>query len=422
VPDILNFIDASPSPYHAVLTIASALDSKGFKRLYEGEAWGLAAGQAYYVTRADASIAAFICGTDASARCRIICAHTDSPVLKLKANPYQTSRNLSLLNVAIYGSALLHTWLDRDLKLAGKVFFADDKGGVTHALVNTEAVLLRAVSLAPHLKAVKKIESLNLDLQKDLVLFYGGQAIQEQAEFENMLRNMCAANDRVILGYDLSLADVEPCRRVGVNGEFLSAPRIDNLFSCYTAMQALIRAKSEPTPQTRLMVGYDAEEIGSQTYAGARGDFLDMLIHRLSGAGDIYSYKARSLIVSADMAHAEHPAFPEATDPDHVPLLGGGLAVKSSAKGNYANGHEVTAWLKNICRIKGFPLQTFSYRCDHGGGSSVGPLVTTASGIKGMDVGAPMLGMHSIREMCALADVESTIDIFEQVYNWRDNP
>ena len=269
-------------------------------------------------------------------------------------------------------------------------------------------------SLAPHLKTEMKTERVTVDRQNDLKLTFsqtGGDIVEQ---LDGLLREAHGTGTEA-LSYDLCLADTQPSALVGVEEEFISAPRLDNLFSAYCALEALIVA--DAAPQTQIAVVFDAEEIGSGTWTGASSNILDMLIARLDLAAggkkdDLYRLKARSVLVSADMAHSEHPSYRNATDQDHVPSLNGGLAVKSSARANYAIGHGVEAWFTSICREAGLSLQSFTYRCDHGGGSSVGPITTTGLGIAGIDVGAPLLSMHSIREMAGAHDVEPAVTAF----------
>ena len=419
--DLLQFIDRAPSPYHAIDTAASLLRDAGFAAAAEGDRWQLAPGATGYATRGGKTLIAWRVGArpPADAGFRIIAAHSDSPVLKLRPNPARRARDAALLNTEVYGSPLLHTWLDRDLKFAGRIFHRADDGGVAHRLVDMPGLRLRINSLAPHLKRERKVTGVDVDMQKGLALTFsqGSGDIVEQLT--------AAVSDEYgvapDLGYDLALADIQPSALAGRDGEFISAPRLDNLFSSYCALTALISAGSQPD-RSQIAVLYDSEEIGSQTWTGARGDVLGAVLQRLNAAAggdaeDLLRAKAKSVLVSADMAHAEHPSHPDATDPDHVPEINGGLAIKSSSQANYAIGHPAAAWFTMIAADAGLELQQFMYRCDHGGGSSVGPMVTTNNGICGIDVGAPMLAMHSIREMAGVHDIDHTNRAFTAFYD-----
>jgi aspartyl aminopeptidase len=415
---LLHYIDKSPSPYHAVREARAMLGAAGFTELREADRWDVQAGQGYFVIRGGKTIVAWRQGSGpvAEAGFRIIAAHSDSPVLKLRPRPDLKVRDGGYLTTEIYGSPLLHTWLDRDLHLAGAIFHRDGARGIQCSLVHVDDLRLRAISLAPHLKQEHKIDGVIIDLQKDLPLAF----TQGDGDIVDTLRARVADaggfKPEQLLNFDLCLADAQPSSFGGHAREFISAPRLDNLFSSWCAVAALVGCESA-SPHTSVSVLYDSEEIGSQTWTGARSNFLDSILHRVScgsadSAEDFWRAKSRSILLSADMAHAEHPSFKDATDPHHVPEINKGVAIKSSAKGNYAIGHAASAWLEMICRDAGLSLQRFMYRCDHGGGSSVGPIVSTNLGICGVDVGAPMLAMHSAREFAGASDVGHALAVF----------
>lgn len=421
VSSLLDFIDRSPSPYHCVTTMKARLEAEGYTPLPEREAWSLELGGKYYLERGGKTLAAFRIGERAPAQsgCRLIVAHSDSPVLKIRPRPGFKARDAAMLNADIYGSPLLHTWLDRDLKVVGAVY---DKNGPVE--VEIPSLRVRANSLAPHLKSEKRTERVTVDRQNDLKLTFS-QTEGDIIEQLNSLLMDASGTSAAPLSYDLCLADTQPSSLVGADNEFISAPRLDNLFSSFCAFETLLSANVGP--QTQIAVMFDAEEIGSGTWTGARSNFLEMLLARLDAAfsanrDDIFRLKANSMIISADMAHSEHPSFIDATDRDHVPSINGGLAVKSSTSANYAIGHGAEAWFKAICQEAGLSLQHFKYRCDHGGGSSVGPYTTTALGINGIDVGAPLLAMHSIREMAGAQDVPHTISAFRAFFETNEIP
>ncbi len=396
------------------------LKAVGFSELGEADRWSLEPGSGYYLCRGGRSLIAWRQGHGKveDHGFRIIAAHTDSPVLKLRPRPGLRVRGIGYLTTEVYGSALLHTWLDRDLKIAGAIYYADATGALNTQIVELADPPVRAMSLAPHLKKERKIEQLTLDLQKDLPVIY---AQESDDPFEPLLRSLLGADpDRNILHTDLFLSDTQPSALIGKNKEFISAPRLDNLFSCFASLTALTRCGKDKL-HTSVVALYDAEEIGSQTWTGAKSNLLDGTLMRMvaEGTGEaerLLRAKARSVLISADMAHGEHPSFPDATDPVHVPQLNNGLAVKSSARGNYATGNYAAAWFVNLCQQAEIPLQTFMYRCDHGGGSSVGPIISTGVGICGFDVGAPMIAMHSIRELAGTYDIDTAITAFALVY------
>jgi aspartyl aminopeptidase len=408
----LTYIDRSPSPYHAIAEAVAMLTSAGFVPLGEAERWQLAPGGAYFVVRGGKSLIAWRQGSapPSDAGFRFVAAHSDSPVLKLRPRPDLEAKGLRLLTAEVYGGPLLNTWFDRELKLAGAVWCGGET--VTRHLVNLDKLPVRLVSLAIHLKSDKASDSFSLDREKDLTVFVGLGTTPGFEQVRAAITEALGGDPGPILSTDLSLGDAHPAVRLGADGELISAPRLDNLFSAYTALAALV--ESAPAASTLGAIVYDAEEIGSQTYAGARSNFVASVVDRIAGGGseDVWRAKARSVLISADMAHAEHPSFPAATDPVTVPALNGGLAVKTGVQGNYAIGPAVEAWFLKVCEDAKVPLQRFRYRCDHGRGSSIGPMATSGLGIAGVDVGAPMLAMHSVRELAGTADLDASIDAF----------
>jgi len=416
----LRFIDHSPSPYHAIAEAAALLTAAGFIPLTESERWTLAPGGAYFVVRGGKSLIAWRQGTApvADAGFRLVAAHSDSPVLKLRPRPDLDAKGLRLLTAEVYGGPLLSTWFDRELKLAGAVWCSGD--AVKRHLVDL-GLPVRLVSLAIHLKQDKTSDSFTLDREKDLSVFVGQGAKPGMALVRDAITEALGSDPGPILSLDLSLGDAAPASRLGAEGELISAPRLDNLFSAYTALLALSET-SAPRETTTGVIIYDAEEIGSQTYTGARSNFVEGVIERIVGGAseDVWRAKARSILISADMAHGEHPAFTTATDPVHVPALNGGLAVKSGVMGNYAIGPAVEAWFLSVCDEAKVPLQRFRYRCDHGRGSSIGPMATAGLGIAGIDVGAPMLAMHSVRELAGSTDIDHSIRAFAAMFAARD--
>lgn len=416
----LAFIDRSPSPYHAVAEAVAMLTAAGFVPLSEAERWTLAPGGTYFVIRGGKSLIAWRQGSAPAAEAgfRFVAAHSDSPVLKLRPRPDLDAKGVKLLTTEVYGGPLLYTWFDRELKLAGAVWCGGK--AVKRHLVDLAKLPVRLTSLAIHLKADKGSDTFNLDREKDLAVFVGQGDKPGFDLVREAIAEQVGGDPGPILSIDLCLGDAAPAARLGAKGELISAPRLDNLFSAYTALAALIDAK--PAAATLGAIVYDAEEIGSQTYTGAKSNFVESVVERIAGGAseDVWRAKAKSLIISADMAHGEHPAFTAATDPVTVPALNGGLAVKTGVQGNYAIGPAAEAWFLKVCDHAKVPLQRFRYRCDHGRGSSIGPMATAGLGIAGIDVGAPMLAMHSVRELAGTDDVGHTVDAFAAFYASRE--
>jgi aspartyl aminopeptidase len=421
--DLLRYIDASPSPFHAVAETARRLEIAGYRKLDEAEAWELGAGSRFYVVRGDATIAAFEVGSEPpeQAGFRLIGAHTDSPTLRIKPQPELVREGHRQLAVEVYGGALYSTWLDRDLSIAGRVVVgqAGGKGAPEHHLVRLPDALLRIPNLAIHLNRGVN-DSLALNAQQHLVPVCG---LGDRTGFS--LRQVLAvaleqAGSKVapeqVLGWDLSLFDCEPSRFGGLGGEFLFAPRLDNLAGCHAALLALLHGQG-PRPHTRGIVLFDHEEVGSQSARGAGSLILRSLLSRVLEAHGPFSETrlaravARSYLVSSDMAHGVHPNYVDRHEPNHRPLLGQGPVIKSNSNQGYGTDGETWALFERLARTADARTQRFVVRSDLGCGSTIGPISAARLGIRTVDVGNPMLSMHSAREMAATADVEPMVQV-----------
>ncbi len=420
--DLLRYIDRSPSPYHAAAETAARLDAAGFERLEETELWQLSPGDARYVVRRDSSLVAFRTGEapPAEAGFRIVGAHTDSPNLRVKPRADVTEQGLRQLAVEPYGGVLLHTWLDRDLTLAGRVVF--DRGdGLATALVHFDRPLLRIPNLAIHLYRELATDGLALNPQKHMLPVIGlddGPPLGEllAAELRASGHGEVQASD--LRGFDLMTADTQPAAFAGAREEFLLAPRLDNLASCHAALSALIGAGDAPAPPaSRVVVLYDHEEVGSQSVQGAGGPLLEETLERIAsalGKGDAQGLAraaARSVLISADMAHAVHPNYADRHEPGHQPRLGAGPVIKVNAGQAYASDAHTIGLFTNLCREVGVEPQHFASRSDQRCGSTIGPITAARVGIPTVDVGNPMLSMHSCREMAARGDVAPMIEV-----------
>jgi len=417
--DLLAFIDASPTPYHAVAEVAQRLSQAGFVELKEYDAWRLDAGARFYVTRSGSSIAAFVLGAQPAyeAGFALIGAHTDSPNLRLKPQPDVHAYGYYQLAVEPYGSVLLHTWLDRDLSLAGRVVIDDGTARGRTRLCDFRRPLLRIPNLAIHLNRTVNTDGLKLNAQNHMVPVAGLQA--EGASDEPQLRSLLAAElerqglrcgpDK-ILAFDLCLYDVQPGALGGTNYDLLFAPRLDNLASCHAALAALLTANTAK-PETRGIVLYDHEEVGSQSAQGAGSPFLRDVLSRIAvglAKGVDHALDralSSSLLISADMAHGLHPNYPEKHEPGHRPILGKGPVLKSNVSQAYASDAETSARFLQLCKHSGVTPQHFVSRSDLACGSTIGPITAGRVGLRTVDVGNPLLSMHSVREMAAVADV-----------------
>ncbi|MGH8896975.1 MAG: M18 family aminopeptidase [Egibacteraceae bacterium] len=410
--DLCAFIDAGPSPYHAVAEVVRRLEAAGFTALDEGERWKLDAGDRRYVVRDGGTIAALQVGQapPALAGFRLIGAHTDSPTFRVRPCPDVARCGFQLVGVEPYGGVLAYTWLDRDLTLAGRVAVREPDGSIRMRLVRLPGAPLRIPSLAIHLQREIRDQGVKLDPQRHLVPVRGLDSAPELVE---ALADTLGTAPAAVLGHDLVTADTQPAAPGGPAGEWVLAPRLDNLGSCHGAVCALTAAA--PADATQVIVLNDHEEIGSATAEGAAGSFLSDTLGRVvaaTGDADPQSFPraiARSWLVSADMAHAVHPNYAERHEPEHAPRLGGGPVLKMNANQSYATDAGSGAWFAARCADAGVGLQHFVTRADLPCGTTIGPLTATRLGIATVDVGNPMLSMHSCREQAAAADIAPMI-------------
>jgi aspartyl aminopeptidase len=427
VDDLLSFIDRSPTPYHAVIEVRTRLEAAGYSRLDESDFWSLSPGDRRYVVRAGGSLAAFEVGatSPADAGFRVVGAHTDSPNLRIKPNPDVHAQGFHQLAVEPYGGVLLHTWLDRDLSLAGRVTLTDGTGTRTE-LVDFARPLLRIPSLAIHLYRELNQEGLKLNAQKHLapLIALGEDTTLAGLLVEELDRAGSAKSSASdILAYDLMAYDIQPSTRSGAKGEFIHAGRLDNLTSSHAGLSALLEAGSNGNAAcTRVVVLYDHEEVGSRSSQGAGGTFLKDTLERISsgvGADQGQSMAravARSWMVSADMAHAVHPNYADRHEPGHRPKIGGGPVIKTNANQSYATDAETAGFFAALCRRVDVTPQDFVTRSDLGCGSTIGPISAARVGIRTVDVGNPMLSMHSCRELAGAADVEPMISVLTEFF------
>ncbi len=420
VADLLAFIDASPTPYHAVAESVRRLEAAGYHEAPAREVWSLSPGERVWVGRNDGSLLALELGRESPARegFRLIGAHTDSPNLRLKPRSDVDAHGYRQLAVEPYGGLLLHTWFDRDLSIAGRVTLSGPDG-TRSELTDFGRPLVRIPNLAIHLDRKQREKGLRLNVQTHAVPIAGLGELPPwtelvAAELRAKGRSDAQASD--VLAYDLMLYDTQPSGLAGVRGEFVLAPRLDNLASCHAGLSALLAAGGDPA-FTRGIVLYDHEEVGSRSASGAASTFLAETLERAVAGfkgGEpqgLARAAARSILVSADMAHAVHPNYADRHEPGHRPLLGSGPVIKSHANQAYATDSATAAMFTSLCREAGFEPQHFVSRSDLPCGSTIGPISAARVGIRTVDVGNPMLSMHSCREMAGSADVAPMISV-----------
>lgn len=408
--DLLDFIDASPSPWHAVQTCETRLQAAGFTRLDETERWMLSAGSRHYVVRGDSSIIAFIVGSRPAPETglRLIGAHTDSPGLRLKPKPAEDAAGMLRLGVEVYGGPILATFADRDLSLAGRVNVRTATG-IDTRLIRFDAPLLRLPNLAIHMNREVNENGLKFNKQTELPLLLGVSTDETKAEarFRQPIAEALGVDAVDLLTWELNAYDTQKGSFWGVDREFVANSQLDNLASCHAALSALLATVAPEA--TSLCAFFDHEEVGSESATGAGGSFVADIVARLAaGAGldaeDQRRVLARSFFISADMAHAWHPNFPAAYEPCHRVLVNAGPVIKSNANQRYSTGADTAARFMGLCEKAGVPCQQYAHRTDLGCGSTIGPIVASRLGIASVDVGSPMWAMHSIRESAGVLD------------------
>ena len=392
--ELINFIDASPTPFHAVAWIKKALECRGFIQLAEDETWNLEEDKDYYVTRNDSSIIAFTYPPCDEKGYTIVGAHTDSPHLRLKPNPLTTSAGVKRLGVEPYGGVLLNPWFDRDLGLAGRVVYLDGETR-KEALINIDRAIAFIPSLAIHLDREAN-SSHSINAQNDIIPLIATGEI----DIDTFILSQIQADTTglTLLAHELSFYDLQKGSFVGVNGEFITSARLDNLLSCYVGMNALLE-----TSYPMMLACMDHEEVGSESHVGAGGTFVEETLRRIAGES-FTTLMRRSLMVSCDNAHAQHPNFPSKHDAEHAPILNQGVAIKINSNQRYATSARTQGRFVQCARALHLPVQTFVTRSDMGCGSTIGPITSTRLGVETIDVGVPTLGMHSIRELSGIND------------------
>ncbi|MEO6423336.1 MAG: M18 family aminopeptidase [Candidatus Nitrotoga sp.] len=419
--DLLNFIDASPSPWHAVQSTSQRLQAQGFVQLQEKLRWKLESGKGYYVVR-DASLIAFRIGQQplADTGFRMIGAHTDSPGLRLKTHAAYASDGLVRLGVEIYGGPILATFTDRDLSLAGRVNVRTAQGFETR-LINFEQPLLRLPNLAIHMNREVNEQGLKLNKQTELPLMFtiADDKLSAREQFLNLLADELKVKASDILTYELTVYDTQAGAFWGAEQEFIASSQLDNLASCHAALTALL---ASPTPAaTCIAAFFDHEEVGSESAAGAGGSFAGDVIKRISLCMDLddeqqHCAAAQSFFISADMAHAYQPNFPNAYEPNHRVMVNAGPVIKTNANQRYSTDADTAARFITLCESTGVPYQNYTHRTDLGCGSTIGPIVAASLGISSVDVGSPMWAMHSLRESAGVQDVAYMIKVMKAAF------
>ncbi|MFD9327291.1 M18 family aminopeptidase [Streptomyces sp. NBC_01356] len=408
--DLMPFLAASPTPYHAVANAAERLEKAGFRQVAETDAWeGTSGGK--YVLRGGALVAWYVPeGAEPHTPFRIVGAHTDSPNLRVKPRPDSGAHGWRQVAVEIYGGPLLNSWLDRDLGLAGRLSLRD---GSTR-LVNIDRALLRVPQLAVHLDRSVSTEGLKLDKQRHLQPIWGlGEEVRD-GDLIAFLEEESGLAAGEVTGWDLMTHSVEPPSYLGRDRELLAGPRMDNLLSVHAGTAALAAVATADAGQPYLpyipvLAAFDHEENGSQSDTGADGPLLGSVLERsVFARGGSYEDRARAfagtVCLSSDTGHAIHPNYAERHDPTHHPRAGGGPILKVNVNNRYATDGSGRAVFAAACEKAGVPFQSFVSNNSMPCGTTIGPITAARHGIKTVDIGVAILSMHSARELCGADD------------------
>jgi len=405
---LFTFLSSSPTPYHAVAAIEDRLLSHGFIQLQENQKWHLEKGYSYFLSREKSATIAFTLGTEEQPEdgFRILAAHTDSPCLQLKPKPDLKTGTYHQLGVEIYGGSLLGPWFDRDLGLAGRVACEKADGSLSTLLVNFNRPLLTIPSIAIHFNREANTSN-TIDRQKHLPPIIAQAIDQQLPEFSILLlKQLRLEHPRQIiediLAFDLFCYDYNGPNHLGMNNEFISSARLDNLLSCHAGITALTGADKT---KNCLLFCANHEENGSTSATGAQSSFIDTVMERIVPDPETRQISlSNSFLISMDNAHATHPNYLDKMEPAHEIHLNKGPVIKLNANQRYATNSLSSATFKRICKEAKITPQEFVMRSDMPCGSTIGPITAARLGVKAIDIGAPTLAMHSIREITGSSD------------------
>ena len=419
LPQLMDFIRRSPSPYHAAAQAARRLEKAGFCPLDEGERWALAPGRGYYVTRNQSSLIAFRLPRQGKPEgWRMAAAHSDFPTFAVKNEALEGDRAYLRLAVEGYGGMNCASWLDRPLTVAGRVLVAAGDGAESR-LVFLDRDLLTIPSLAIHLQRdVNKGHEYNP--QRDMQPLWG---LAGGRSLSRLLAEELGVEKEAILSWDLVLCPRQEPVRLGPEGELFQAPRIDDLGCAWAALEGLATA-AEPETWGQLYCLFDNEEVGSGTRQGALSTFLPDVLERIACCLGLDSQErqmalANSMLLSADNGHAAHPNFGDKADPANHPYPNGGVVIKYAASQKYTTNALTAGVFKAICRRAGVPVQTYANRADQPGGSTLGNLLSQQVSVPMVDIGMAQLAMHAAVETAGSRDPDYLADACAAFYGCR---
>jgi len=446
--DLLQFVNSSPTPFHLVSHAEQILRAARFTKLEERDSWipgsegetpKVVKGGRYFYNRNGSTLVAFTVGGryQPGNGFKVIGAHTDSPVLKVRPNSQRSSTGYLQVGVECYGGGLWHTWFDRDLSLAGCVIVKEADGGFKKQLVHIKRPILRIPNLCIHLQTAEERSAFKFNNETHLqpiLTFLETTLNKEESGKEagkerhspallGLLAQELGCSVSAIKDFELTLFDTQPGTLWGLKNEFLSSPRLDNQAHCYTGLCALLghAVDIEADSGVSMLVCFDHEEIGSDSAQGAGSPVMSEAVTRVLGCfsqgEEIHRITLRnSYLISADVAHAVHPNYPDKHEKNHAPALNAGTAIKTNNNQRYATNAETGFLLRELARRAGVPVQEYVVRNDTPCGSTIGPIIASKTGIRTVDLGICSWSMHSIRETLGCDDVVSNIKLFQTFY------
>lgn len=422
--NLIGFIDESPSSFHATKNVEKILIKAGFKRLNPEDKWDLEKERKYYTIKNNSAVVAFIVGKGEVEKdgFKLIGAHTDSPSFRIKPSPEMTVENKYLkLNTEVYGGPILNTWFDRPLSIAGRVNLKSDNPlKPKELLIDMEKPITIIPNLAIHMNR-KVNDGVKLNQQTETLPLIS--TINDEFEKDDFLIKLIAeqldVNVDDVLDFELFLYEVEKGSLIGLNEEFISIGKLDDLAMVHAGLNGLI--DSNVSKATNVLVCFDNEEVGSRTKQGAASPMLRTVLERVTlslgkNKEDYYRALSKSFLISADQAHALHPNYTEKQDPTNKPIINGGPAIKIAANQAYTTDSFSSSVYEGICKSINVPVQKFVNRSDERGGSTIGPISSSQLDIPSIDIGNPILGMHSIRELGGVFDHYYTYKTFKEFY------
>ena len=417
--EVLDFIEKSPSCFHAVANVKEMLQEQGFTEVKEAQKWELVPGEGYYVTRNDSALIAFRLPEKPARGFHMTAAHSDSPTFKIKELPEMTvEEHYVKLNTEKYGGMILSTWLDRALSVAGRVVVREGRELVTK-LVNVDKDLLVIPNVAIHMNREMN-QGVAYNPQCDMLpLFADCSEGKKKNAFMKRIAKAAGVKVEDILSHDLFLYPREKGRVLGENGEFLLSPRLDDLQCVFAESRAF--CESRPEEYINVCAVFDNEEVGSGTKQGADSTFLEDTLYRIAEGlglekGDYLRMIAESFLISADNAHAVHPNHPEKADPTNRPYVNGGIVIKFHGSQKYATDAVSAAKLKGLCEEAHVPYQTYANRSDIAGGSTLGNISTAHVSVSSVDIGLPQLAMHSAVETAGVKDTFYAVEMMKKFF------